>query len=138
MERQLNLEEQIQEAINLIKGMFGGYEPDFPPEPPRDATVESLWAELMKARRELYALKKTKRGVRPKAEDAAKVLLCDQRLSQIPIPMIAEIIREVFKSYGISSNCSEASVRWYQSQYGLDWPIVRRTLPPVRIKNDTE
>jgi hypothetical protein len=124
--------------VNLIKDMFGGYEPDFPDHPPADATVESLWADLIKVRKELHASKRLKRGVKPKAEDAAKLLLCDMRLSQIPIPMIAEIIRGVFKSYGIESKCSESSVRWYQSQYGLDWPIVRRTLPPIRINNDTQ
>lgn len=134
----LRLEEQIQEAVNLIKGMFGGYEPEFTSEPPPGATVKELWNEILELRKELHTLKRAKRGVKPKTEDAAKIILCDPRLSQIPIPMVAEIIRGVFKSYGIDSNCSESSIRWYQSRYGLDWPIVRRTLPPVKIDGNTQ
>ena len=129
----MKLEEQIQEAVNVVKAMFGGYEPDFPEEPPPGVTVKELWKEVLELRRELHALKKLKRGVKPKTEDAVKLLLCDQRLSQIPIPMIAEIVKGVFNSYGLPSKCSESSVRWYQSQYGLDWPIVRRTMPPIKL-----
>ena len=134
----MTLEEQIQEAVDVIKGMFGGFEPEFIKDPPEDATVEGLWLEILELRKELHKLKRVKRGVKPKTEDAAKLLLCNQALSQIPIPMIAEIIRGVFKSYGLKSACSESSIRWYQSQYGLDWPIVKRTMPPVKITTDKE
>lgn len=130
---ELTLEEQIQTAVNMVKGMFGGYEPEFTDEPPPGSTLEGLWKEVVELRRELHSLKRLKRGVKPKTEDAAKLLLCEQKLAQIPIPMIAEIIRGVFKSYGIDSKCSESSIRWYQSQYGLDWPIVRRAMPQIKI-----
>jgi hypothetical protein len=131
----LTLEQQIQEAIGLLKGMFGKDEPA-PPGPPAEATVESLWAEVLALQSELAQLKKLKRGVKPKVEDAVKLMVENQALAQIPIPMIAELIREVFKSYGIPSKCSESSVRWYLSQFSLEWDIVRRQLPPVRVVKD--
>lgn len=131
----LSLEQQIQEAITVLKGMFGKEEPASA-GPPAEATVESLWAENQALQKELAQLKKLKRGVKPKVEDAVKLLVEDQRLAQIPIPMLAELIREVFKSYGIPSKCSESSVRWYLSQFSLEWDIIRRQLPPVRINHD--
>jgi len=131
----LSLEQQIQEAITSLKGMFGKEEPS-PPGPPAEATVESLWEELQVLQAELFKLKKLKRGVKPKVEHAVKLLVEDPKLAQIPIPMIAELIREVFKSYGIPSKCSEPSVRWYLSQFSLEWDIVRRQLPPVRVISD--
>ena len=128
----LTLEQQIQEAIKVLKGLFGNDKPE-PVGPPEDATVESLWAEVILLRKEITSLRKTKRGVKPKVETAVKLLVEDQRLAQIPIPMLAELIREVFKSYSIPSKCSESSVRWYLSQFSLEWDIVRRQLPPVRL-----
>jgi hypothetical protein len=133
----LPLEQQIQVAIQELKTLFGNAEPG-PIGPPEDATVESLWIELETARKEIMQLKKTKRGVKPKIESAVKLLVENQELAQIPIPMIAELIREVWKSYGIASSCSESSVRWYLSQFSLDWDIVRRQLPPVRLPDDTK
>lgn len=129
---QLTLEKQIHEAILLLKDMFTTFEVE-EKDPPSDATVESLWIEVMSLRKDIAALKKTKRGVRPKVVDAVKRLVERQDLSQIPIPMMAELIREVFKTYGVPSKCSESSVRWYLSQYSLEWEIVRRKLPPVRV-----
>ena len=131
----LTLEQQIQEAIKELKSLFGNAKPG-PIGPPSDATVESLWAEVESLRKELHQLKKTKRGVKPKIEDAVKLLVENKALAQIPIPMLAELIREVWKSYGIASKCSESSVRWYLSQFSLDWDIVRRQLPPVRLPDD--
>lgn len=131
----LTLEQQIQEAIVVLKGMFGKDDPT-PPGPPEGSTVESLWEEVLALQKELAQLKKLKRGVKPKVEDAVKLLVENQELAQIPIPMIAELIREVFKSYGIPSKCSESSVRWYLSQFSLEWDIVRRQLPPVRVISD--
>jgi len=131
----LTLEQQIQEAILVLKEMFGKDEPASP-GPPAEATVESLWEEVLALQKELAQLKKLKRGVKPKIEDAVKLMVEDQRLAQIPIPMIAELIREVWKSYGIPSKCSESSVRWYLSQFSLEWDIVRRQLPPVRVISD--
>lgn len=135
MKDTLPLEQQLQEAVGLLKGMFGNAKQE-PPGPPKGATLESLWKEIIALRKEITQLKKTKRGVKPKVEDAVKLIIEDPRLAQIPIPMIAELIREVFKSYGIASKCSESSVRWYLSQFSLEWDIIRRQLPPIRIVSD--
>lgn len=132
----LTLEQQIQVAITVLKDMFGTDKAP-PTGPPEDATIQSLWEENQALQKELAQLKKLKRGVKPKVGDAVKLLVENQDLAQIPIPMIAELIREVFKSYGIPCKCSESSVRWYLSQFSLEWDIVRRQLPPVRINNDT-
>ena len=131
----LTLEQQTAEAVQVIKGMFGKSEPE-PLGPPAEATVESLWSEILELRKELKAIKKLKRGVKPKVGDAVKLLVEDQRLAQIPIPIIAEIIREVFKTYGIPSKCSESSVRWYLSQFSLEWDIVKRQMPPIKVNTD--
>jgi hypothetical protein len=135
MMKVLPLEQQIQEAIVVLKAMFGKDEPA-PPGPPKEATLQSLWEEVKALQLELMQIKKLKRGVKPKVEDAVKLMVENQALAQIPITMIAELIREVFKAYGIPSKCSESSVRWYLSQFSLEWDIVRRQLPPVRVISD--
>jgi hypothetical protein len=125
----MNLSEQVNHAIQQLKGMFGGAEP--PPPPPSDATIESLWAMVL----ELRGFKKKNR---PGVEEAVKLILEDQELAEIPIPMVAEIIREVYNIYGIKCKCSESSVRWYQSQRNLEWSIVRRRMPKVEVVNVTK
>jgi hypothetical protein len=131
----MTLEQQTAQAILKVKELFGNAEPE-PAGPPKDATIDDLWHEVLELRKELKAIKKTKRGVKPKVETAVKVLVEDPQLAQIPIPIIAEIIREVFKSFGIQSKCSERSVRWYLSQYSLEWDIVKRQMPPIRVNKD--
>lgn len=126
----MNLADQVNRAILTLKGMFGATEPM--PMPPPDATIESLWAELQ----ELKNAKRKK--LSPGVEEAVKLLLEDPELAEIPIPMIAEIIREVFNVYGLKCKCSESSVRWYQSQRNLEWSIVRRRMPKVEVKDVTE
>lgn len=122
----MTLSEQVNKAISLVKNMFKDTEP-IPPPPP-DATVESLWAQI-------HELKFPKRKNRLGVEDAVKILLEDPDLPEIPIPMVAEIIREVFQAYGQKCRCSESSVRWYQSQRGLEWNIIRRRLPRIEVKD---
>lgn len=131
---QLSLEEQIRAAIGSLKTMFTNQEQQAY-APPEDATVESLWAMVLELKKEIHGLKKTKRGIKPKVEDAVRLLVEDPALCQIPIPMIAELIREVFKSYGLPSKCSESSVRWYLSQFSLEWDICRRQMPSVEVIN---
>jgi hypothetical protein len=101
--------------------------------PPEDATIDSLWAEILALKEEIRKLKKVKRGVRPKVEDAVKILVTDPKLNLLPIAVVADLICQVFKLYGMKCNCSENSVRWYISQKGLEWDIVRRQLPPTNI-----
>lgn len=123
----MNLSDQVNKAIHELKSLFGNTEPT--PLPPPDATIESLWAELQ----ELKNAKKKKHS--PGVEEAVKLLLEDPDLPEIPIPMIAEIIREVFSAYGLKCKCSESSVRWYQSQRNLEWNIVRRRMPKVEVRD---
>jgi hypothetical protein len=124
----MTLSEQVNTAIQVLKELFQGTEPA--PPIPEGMTLEKLWVLYLDATRK-------KKAKQPGVEEAAKLLLEDQNLSEIPIPMIAEIIREVFSAYGLKCKCSESSIRWYQSQRGLEWSIVRRRLPRVEVKDVT-
>lgn len=110
----MTLAEQVELAIANIKQMFDDAEPA--PPIPEGMTLEKLWI--------LY--NKKRHHTTPGVEEAVKALLENPELAEIPIPLIAEIIREVFKAFGVKCNCSERSVRWYQSQRNLVWTIVRR------------
>jgi hypothetical protein len=125
----MNLSEQVNRAIVVLKGMFKDTEPA--PPIPEGMTIEALWT--------LYqdAINTKKKKHSPGVEEAVKLLLEDPELPEIPIPMIAEIIREVFSAYGLKCKCSESSVRWYQSQRNLEWAIVRRRMPKVEVKDVT-
>jgi hypothetical protein len=122
----MNLSDQVNQAIMQLKEKFNGAEPA--PTPPPDATIESLWSMIL----ELRGIKKKHR---PSVEESVRLLLEDEGLAEIPIPMIAEIIREVFNIYGIKCKCSESSIRWYQSQRNLEWTIVRRKIPRAEVVN---
>lgn len=126
----MNLSEQVNKAIYELRRLFK----DTPPLPPipTDMTLEDLWA-LYQA-----AISGKKKRAHPGVEEAVKVLLEDADLSEIPIAMIAEIVRETFAAYGVKCKCSESSVRWYQSQRNLEWSIVRRRLPRVEVKDVTQ
>jgi hypothetical protein len=126
----MTLAEQVNQAILDIKGMFKETVPA--PPIPADMTLEKLWV--------LYqdSLNTKKKRSAPGVEEAVKLLLENDKLAEIPIPMIAEIIREVFGAYGLKCKCSESSVRWYQSQRNLEWSIVRRRLPRVEVKDVTQ
>jgi hypothetical protein len=121
----LTLHEQVDGAINKLKALFKDSEPPMPP--PEGATVESLWAMI------LALQNKGIKAVKPGVEEAVKVILEDPDLAEIPISMIAEIVREVFTAYGLRCKCSESSVRWYQSQRNLEWNIVRRRTTKVEV-----
>lgn len=110
-------------AIMLVKDLFKHMDP-IPPVP-TDMTIEELWV--------LYNDKiSTTKHKSPGVEPTVRLLLEDPDLAEIPIPDIAEIIKEVFRAYGIKCKCSESSVRWYQSQKGLDWKVIRR-IPPKKV-----
>lgn len=126
----MDLSQQIDLAVQELRGLFKD-SPQISEDPPEDATIESLWHELRLANEELERLRKQKRKNRPKVEAAAKLLLEHPDLAEIPVPMIAELIRAVFKSYGVDCSCSESSIRWYMSQRGLEWSIMRRRMPKV-------
>jgi hypothetical protein len=126
----MNLSEQVNQAILVLKGMFKDSEPA--PPIPEGMSIETLWVLYQDA----ISTKKKKQN--PGVEEAVKLLLEDLELSEIPIPMIAEIVRETFAAYGLKCKCSESSVRWYQSQRNLEWAIVRRRLPKVEVKDVTK
>lgn len=119
----MTLSEQVDAAIMAVKGMFKEASP-IPPIPP-DMTLEKLWI--------LY--NSGKKRTSPGVEEAVRLLLENEALAEIPISMIAEIIREVFTAYNVKCACSESSVRWYQSQRNLEWSIVRRRLPRVEVRD---
>lgn len=134
----LPLSEALVQAITLVKGMFtaSGLQSTLLPELPNDveelkAIITQLHADKIKLEEELIAAKRLKRGVKPKVEDAVKLILESEELTEIPIPMIAEIIQKIFTAYKITCNCSEKSVRWYMSQRNLEWDIKKRRLPKL-------
>lgn len=117
----MNLNDQVNKAVSMLKGLFRDAEPLG--QPPPDATIESLWRELQ--------LLKKKKIRHPGVEECVKAILEAPELAEIPVAMVAEIVREVFAAYGIKCKCSESSVRWYQSQRGLEWKIIKRRLPKI-------
>lgn len=130
----MNLQDQIKAAVDSITDMFRGQITEAHLLPPEDATPEQLWEEVRRLRKELDALKRIKRGVKPKVEEAVKRILEDERLSELSVPLIADIIRKVFNRFDTKCECSESSVRWYMSQRNLTWNIVRRRLPKPSIE----
>lgn len=127
----MQLEDQVTLAIKEVKSLFNSPPPAKASTLPPDATLESLWAVIVAQQEELTKLKGKKRGGHPKIEDAVKLLITNPMLAQIPIPMVANIIRDVFNLYGVKSACSEGSVRWYISQKSLIWDVVNRQLPRI-------
>lgn len=128
----MQLPQQVELAVDILRGLFKE-QIMVPEDPPPGVTVEELWEEMKIMREQLDTLRRAKRKNRPKVEQAARLILEDPRLTQIPIPMIAELIRAVFKSYGIDSSCSESSIRWYMSQRTLEWDIKKRTPPILEV-----
>lgn len=124
----MHLPEQVELAVEILRGLFP-HKVMVPDTPPPGITVEELWAEMRELRDQIDLLNRAKKKNRPRIEHAARLILEDERLTEIPVPMIAELIRAVFKSYGLDSACSEASIRWYMSQRNLEWDIKTRRAP---------
>jgi hypothetical protein len=119
MER-LTINEQAILAAKAIDQMFDGTTPPIP----EDATRESLWAELCRLRG------KTKK---PKKVDAIKLILEDEKLTGLPIPLIADIIKRIFHRHGVTCDTSDSSIRWYISQKTLEWDIKPRDKKDVAV-----
>lgn len=134
----MNLQDQIKAAVDSITDMFRGQITEANLLPPEDATPEQLWEEVRRLRKELDALKRIKRGVKPKVEEAVKRILEDERLSELSVPLIADIIRKVFNRFEQKCDCSESSVRWYMSQRNLQWNIIKRRLPKPIVEFEKE
>lgn len=113
----MNIREQVTKAELAVDQLFTDA-----PNPPPGATLESLWAEILQ-------LKKLIR--KPKVQTAIKLLLEDEELAGLPIPLIGNIVKAGFEKRGFTCNCSESSIRWYISQKTMEWNIVRRSDPKV-------
>jgi hypothetical protein len=88
------------------------------PHPPEDATVESLWEEILR-------LKKLFRP--PKKQDVVRALLEDEALVDVPVAVLADVMRLVYEQHKLPCSTSEGSIRWYISQRTLQWDIKQRT-----------
>lgn len=120
---------QARIAIDLTKDMFDGWEQTLDPDnPPEDISKAEIWSEYCKLKN--Y----TRNGVKPKISTAVQQIVEHPELLNLPINVIADIVRTVFSSYGIESRCSEASVRWYLSKYAQEWKIVPRAA--IRAKTN--
>lgn len=121
----MTLDQQLIKGTRVLQGMFADFETQNPPIPD-NASIEELWHTIQALREELREIKKIKRGTRPKVEQAVKLLIEDQDLAQLSLPILAGLVRAVFKLNGLKTNCSAKSIRWYLSQRALTWDIIRR------------
>lgn len=121
--RRMTIGEQAAEAIRMTDSLFGAPTPP----PPEDATIESLWAELLALR------DKGKRGRRPKVVDAVKALLEHDELTGLSPALIADVVSKVFARRGIPCKTTEACVRWYVSQNTLHWNVKPRDKPQKEL-----
>jgi len=81
----MNLSEQVNKAILVVKSLFKDTTPT--PPIPEGMTIETLWVmyqETIRGKRKKHT---------PGVEETVKLLLEDTELPEIPISMIAEIIR---------------------------------------------
>lgn len=109
----LTINEQAVLAAQTVNSLFMGTTPTIPPE----ATLESLWAEICRLKGKVK---------KPKKVDAIKLLLEDENLTGLTIPLMADIIQRVFKRHGVTCDTSDSSIRWYISQKTLEWNIKPR------------
>jgi hypothetical protein len=124
MSKRLTINEQAIIAAKAVDSLFLGGMPAMP----ENATLESLWLEI--------CLLKGK-AKKPKKVDAIKMLLEDERLAGLPIPLLADIIKKVFHNRGVACDTSDSSIRWYISQKTLEWNIIPRDKKGAEVDLDT-
>ena len=107
------IREQALLGVEIIESLFIG---GMPPVP-KEATVNSLWAEICRMKG---------RVKKPKKVEAIRLLLEDERLAGLNTALIADIIKRVFHRHGLNCNTTDASIRWYISQKTLEWRIIPR------------
>jgi hypothetical protein len=112
-ERRLTINEQAIAAARGVDAMFNGSIPPIP----ENVTLQQVWEELQRLKGKVK---------KPKKVDAIKLLLEDEKLTGLPIPLIADIIKRVFHRHGVTCDTSDSSVRWYISQKTLEWDIKAR------------
>jgi hypothetical protein len=110
----LNLKQQVELAITMVDAVF--YDGSKPPIP-EGATVQGLWDEILKMR---GLIKK------PKVVETVRMLLEDERLADVPIPVLADVMKKVFARHRMKCATTENSIRWYISQHTMSWDIKRR------------
>jgi hypothetical protein len=123
-ERRLTINEQAIAAARGVDAMFNGSIPPIP----EGVTLQQVWEELQRLKGKVK---------KPKKVDAIKLLLEDERLTGLPIPLIADIIKRVFHRHGVACDTSDSSVRWYISQKTLEWDIKSRDKKGVDITLDS-
>lgn len=107
------IQEQAVAAAKLVDSMF--IDDTIPI--PEDATLEMLWAEVCRLRKKIK---------HPRKSEAIKLILENPELTGLSIPLIADIVRQIFQRHGFSCDTSESSIRWYISQKTLEWNIQPR------------
>jgi hypothetical protein len=119
----LTVQNQAIEAAKAVNSLFRGEFATIP----KDATVESLWEELQRLKGKIK---------KPKKVAAVKLLLEDERLTGLSIPLLADIIKKVFHRHGVACDTSDSSIRWYISQKTLDWDIKAREKRMIEVDLD--
>ena len=112
-EKRLTINEQAITAAKAVNEMFNGTIPPIP----EGTSIEQIWEELQRLKGKVK---------KPKKVEAIKLLLEDDRLTGLPIPLIADIIKRVFHRHGVACDTSDSSIRWYISQKTLEWDIKQR------------
>jgi hypothetical protein len=119
----LTINEQAITAARAVDALFV----DAMPVMPVGTTIESLWEELCRLRGKIK---------KPKKVDAIRLLLEDDRLVGLTIPLLADIIKKVFHRHGVTCDTSDSSIRWYISQKTLEWDIKQRDKSGADINLD--
>jgi hypothetical protein len=112
-ERKLTINEQAIAAARAVDALFNGAMPLIP----EGVTLQQVWEELQRLKGKVK---------KPKKVDAIKLLLEDDTLTGLPIPLLADIIKRVFLRHGVPCDTSDSSIRWYISQKTLEWDIKQR------------
>ena len=123
MAERLTINQQASIAAQAVNDMFIGSRPPMP----EDATLESLWTEICVLRGRVR---------KPKKVDAIKLLLEDERLTGLTIPLLADILKRVFHKHGVTCDTSDSSIRWYISQKTLEWDIKQRDKKGAEVNLD--
>ena len=111
----VSLAERVRQAALKIDKLF--YVGEKPPIP-EGATREELWDEILR-------LKKMFKP--PKKQDVIRLLLEDPDMVDLSIPLMADLMCQVYASHGVKCNTSEGAIRWHISQFTLEWDIKPRS-----------
>jgi hypothetical protein len=122
-EKRLTINEQAITAAKAVNELFDGTIPAIP----EGTSLTVVWEELQRLKGKVK---------KPRKVEAIKMLLEDERLTGLPIPLLADIIKRVFHRHGVTCDTSDSSIRWYISQKTLDWEIKPRDKKEASIDLD--